>query len=132
MTDKTIAAAERETYSVMEYKRAGRFVCWCTKIGYNKGKDGSGSGRGSTAASWRLTRPNCRPGRPTSRSTSVSPLPRHTLSTSLCGRLRVRQTVTCRPLPSAKRGISIRGVRSAGYQREKSEDGVVTVGHAMK
>src|SRR5688572_14546370 len=24
----------------MEYKRSGRFVCWLTKIGYNRGKGG--------------------------------------------------------------------------------------------
>jgi hypothetical protein len=26
----------------MEYKRGGRFVCWLTKIGYNRAKDGIG------------------------------------------------------------------------------------------
>jgi integrase len=40
MTESAIEAAEKASYSVMEYKRGGKLVSWLTKIGYKVGKEG--------------------------------------------------------------------------------------------
>ena len=40
MTTEMKETAERETYSVMPYRRGGKFICFCTKIGYVNNSSG--------------------------------------------------------------------------------------------